>query len=154
MYFWDIKSLASDLKENRLTQKEQLKYYLFFMLAEVVILDLNTDSSFSTPTLNWIAFGLEFIITLLGILWCYKTNRQGDNKDFIIRMICLGLPIGIRILVISIIISTFFFFLFRFKLGETFILYMANISYVVCFMWTRSYLLFISDDKVPSVKNE
>jgi hypothetical protein len=38
-------------------------------------------------------------ITVAGILSCYSVNKHGDNRDFIARMICLGWPVGIQVIV-------------------------------------------------------
>ena len=37
-----------------------------------------------------------------GVYYCYKSNAAGDNKDFIVRVICIGLPVMVRVLVFFI----------------------------------------------------
>lgn len=46
---------------------------------------------------------IQDIICVLGIVICYKTNKAGDDKEFIERIICLGLPVGIRAFVFYIL---------------------------------------------------
>lgn len=41
-------------------------------------------------------------ISIIGLYYSYKINSHGDNKKFIVRIMCLGLPILIRIFVILI----------------------------------------------------
>ena len=36
------------------------------------------------------------ILAIIGIAVCYRANKKGDNADFIVRMMCLGLPVGIQ----------------------------------------------------------
>ena len=45
---------------------------------------------------------LSILITVIGTYYCFKINSSGDNKDFIVRMILLGLPVGARVVVIFI----------------------------------------------------
>jgi hypothetical protein len=41
----------------------------------------------------------------VGTILCYRTNRSGDDTDFIARMVCLSWPIGIRVLVLFLSIG-------------------------------------------------
>jgi len=45
---------------------------------------------------------LLLAVSAWGIYYCYKINSAGDNKDFIVRVMCIGLPVVIRVLVILI----------------------------------------------------
>jgi hypothetical protein len=36
---------------------------------------------------------------MIGIIICYNTNKAGDNKEFIERYVCIGIPVLIRTLV-------------------------------------------------------
>lgn len=40
------------------------------------------------------------LITIAGIILCYKANQRGDDEEFVDRFICIGLPIAIRLGVI------------------------------------------------------
>lgn len=54
-------------------------------------------------TIVYIAQSLLMVcITIIGTWLCYRTNRNGDNKDFITRYICLWIPIAIRIALLGI----------------------------------------------------
>ena len=56
---------------------------------------MDTDKSFN------IAYYHTIII--IGTYVCYQSNKEGDNKNFMERMVCLSLPIGLRFLVLSLI---------------------------------------------------
>jgi hypothetical protein len=93
MYIWKPNNLAIDLRNNNVSEKEKLKYTLFWVLAMVI---------FSDPA---IYIGYEYvlndtIISAAGTIYCYKINKRGDNKDFISRYICLSIPVGIRALAV------------------------------------------------------
>ena len=41
-------------------------------------------------------------ISVFGVHRCYAINSSGDNKDFILRVMCIGLPVMIRVLAVTI----------------------------------------------------
>jgi hypothetical protein len=102
MYFWKVDKLVDDFKTGKVSQKEEFKY----MLAFTVLMALITDPVFSETTpynlysaINTISL---IIVSILGVYYCYKVNEAGDNKDFIVRVICIGLPVYVRVLTFGI----------------------------------------------------
>jgi hypothetical protein len=102
MYFWKVDKLVDDLKTGKVSQKEEFKY----MLAFTVLMALITDPVFSETTpynlysaINTITL---LIVSIWGVYYCYKVNEAGDNKDFILRVMCIGLPVVVRVLAFGI----------------------------------------------------
>lgn len=109
LQFWNDRKLAQDFAENGVTDKEKLVYFLIFQVAVVLVPDLlATEPTESTP-LRWISLSLSAAITALGYYWCYRSNK--DNKEYIARCICLGLPVALKVLV-WFMLPIFSFFLF------------------------------------------
>jgi hypothetical protein len=112
MYLWKIDSLVNDFKEGKVTQKEEFKYILLFgiMFTFLTSKFLYIDDIYNIyDTINSISI---LIITIIGTYYCYLVNSKGDNKDFMIRYMIIGLPVGIRIYLIAfllIIINTLLF---------------------------------------------
>ncbi|MFA6903568.1 MAG: hypothetical protein WC236_10840 [Gallionellaceae bacterium] len=116
MYFWKVDKLVDDFKAGKVSQKEEFKYMLAFSMLMVLI----TDPVFyeTTPynlygAINTISL---LIVSIWGVYYCYKVNEAGDNKDFIVRVTCIGLPVivrvlvfGIPIIVVGVIINGFIF---------------------------------------------
>ncbi|WNC68612.1 hypothetical protein RI845_00345 [Thalassotalea nanhaiensis] len=110
MYIWKVSPLIQELKSEGLSQKEQFKYFLTYSILMV----------FATDPL--LSFGYEYVVydalntlivttvTILGIVYCYKVNESVDGKDFILRLMTLGLPIMIRFLVVVIAITFVYYF--------------------------------------------
>ena len=102
MYLWKVDNLVEDFKSGKVSQKEEFKYMLLFTVLIIFSSDplLYIDSSYNTydfvSSLLWLAS------SVWGIYYCYKINSEGDNKDFIIRVMCIGLPVAIRVLVFLI----------------------------------------------------
>jgi len=121
MYFWDYNALAHDLKNNKVTTREKLKYliaimiyvptgimgsnwipgvYRFIYTVSNKILSLQNTR---IPPLkifhdyNYFTDILTIIVIIGGLALCYWINRKGDGKHFVERVMCLSIPITIRI---------------------------------------------------------
>jgi hypothetical protein len=100
MYLWKIDKLVDEFSNENVTQYEQFKYMLVYSLLTVLALDTYLTSDTSYTTNDFIVTTCMFLITIWGVRLCYKANQQNDAKDFIARLICLGLPVIVRISVI------------------------------------------------------
>jgi hypothetical protein len=154
VYLWNVKALARDLKEDKVTEKGQMKYFLLFsLLISCALFSSTADGShWKNPALGWVDLGAKLIISFFGIIWCFKTNEQGDNKHFVVRMLCLGLPIAIRLLaaynLFLVILAVIMVFGFNVKgfsytgdlpeLGVLIILGICN------YVFLRNYMAFVS----------
>ncbi len=112
MIFWNVEKLAGQLKQGELSSKQKLRY----LLVVFVFLGI-TPYAYLGEAYN-AAYGLEVLVvlfaTIWGILYCHEANEEGDGKDFFERFICIGVPVGVRIMVISLpaylILSSLFVF--------------------------------------------
>jgi len=116
MYFWKVDKLVDDFKAGKVSQKEEFKY----ILASTVLMVLITDPVFYETTQYNLYSAINTISLLVASIWgvyyCYKINEAGDNKDFIVRVMCIGLPVIVRVLafcipiiVVGVIINGFIF---------------------------------------------
>jgi hypothetical protein len=98
MYLWKIDSLVNDFRSGKVSQQEEFKYILLFTIAVTLTSDpaIHIDSSYNCyDTIDSV---MTLAIAILGVYCCYKINSSGDNKDFIVRVMCIGLPVMIRVL--------------------------------------------------------
>jgi len=110
MHIWKVSPLIEELKTSGLSQKEQLKYFLTFSILMVLATDPVLYFDYEYVVFDALDSVVITIITILGILYCYKINEEADGKDFILRFITLGLPITIRFLVLVIVVSFVYYF--------------------------------------------
>lgn len=102
MYFWHVNNLVEDFRNDKVSEKEKLKYTILLGIVVAIISDpiMWIDSIYSTmDTINLITM---IVATTLGTYYCYAKNKSGDKKDFITRFICLGLPVGVRLFVFTL----------------------------------------------------
>ncbi|MDH5681086.1 MAG: hypothetical protein OEZ36_05845 [Spirochaetota bacterium] len=104
MYWFNVKALAEDLKNETLSEKEKVKYFFVYFLFVTLALALsNLETEDKIPdVLRYTSLILEPIIAIVGLILCYIENKSRDNKDFIVRFISLSWPISIRLLLVFI----------------------------------------------------
>lgn len=105
MYLWKVDALVEDLRDDRVTQREQFKYYLTVILLWTVGAHMSwlaatvaqaAGVNMSYGVFDAIGVALSLGVTVLGIFVCHKMNGIGDGTGFITRMICLSVPVLIR----------------------------------------------------------
>ena len=85
-----------------MSQKEEFKYMLLFSVLMIFTSDPLFYVGSSHNIYESVSTILMLAVSVWGVYYCYKINSAGDNKDFIVRVMCIGLPVGIRVLVIFI----------------------------------------------------
>jgi hypothetical protein len=109
MYIWKISPLIDELKTQNLSQKEQFKYFLTYSLFMVLSTEPSLYADFNYVFYDTIDTFVASLITVLGIVYCYKINEKGDGKDFILRFITLGIPISVRFGLVMIVVIGFYY---------------------------------------------
>lgn len=120
MYLWNINKLVDQLRTDTLPEKEVYLFYVmspllsigntlffsFLLLSHQMVGNLfaNFLKQHDTNMMlyNWLGFItgiLTTLFTLIGFYMCYKTNQQGDGRDFSKRMACLSFPINFHLTV-------------------------------------------------------
>lgn len=100
MYLWKVDSLVEDFRSEKVTQEEEFKYMLVFTIAVAFASDPALYAGSSYNQYDAMVSVIVLGISIFGVYYCYKINSGGDNKDFIVRMMCIGLPVMVRVLVI------------------------------------------------------
>lgn len=138
MYWLRGAKLTEDLREGRVDQKEQFKYCLAtFVVWNVIAQVFFYFGGPYFPIRRLIPVGLNLAVTIMGIVYCYAVNKMGDNKDFILRLFCLGWPIGMQILTHSL-------FLGLTMIGITVLFPSEERSALVAIGWMLRWLLFMA----------
>lgn len=115
MYLWNTRQLAKELKQSSVNERSQFEYFFLIVVLYGLawfIEDLFTGGgSVNDQAIDnfWgdylmvisIFFSLIFI---LPVYLCYRLNRSGDNRDFIVRYICLYVPIGFRAMALGFVL--------------------------------------------------
>jgi hypothetical protein len=93
------------LSAGIVTEKEKMKYFLISSLVTVFIIAMATEEKDLVLPLHYGFLGVNLLITALGIWWAFRMNALGDNKNFLDRTIALSIPIFLRMIVLSIVVT-------------------------------------------------
>ena len=156
MYLWKTKELVLKMKNDELSQTEKFKYFLVFIILTTIFGGLSSYTSISPTFQSVIASILRAVIVIAGTILCYGTNKKGDDREFIDRIICISLPLGIKFFVVFIVTLLLYVILSAIIIGDAFDPQMATeslllvfifISYLVCFYWRLMHHLKIVSSK-------
>jgi hypothetical protein len=128
MYLWNVSALASELKANTISEYEKTKYYILYSAFLCFILAVPNVTEYPAA-LQFLRFSLDLLITVLGIVYVFKINEQGDNQDFIARSLCIGVPLSFKIIVLflTIYIMAHYFLDNILQIKNTYIDYVVEI---------------------------
>ena len=102
MYLWKVDSLVDDFRSGNVSQKEEFKYMLLLTVFMCLACDPILYIDYSYNMYDAIVTCSTIIITIFGLYYCFKINSSGDNKDYLVRVVCIGLPVIIRVIVFFI----------------------------------------------------
>lgn len=103
MNLWRYDELANRLKAGKVSELEKFYYFFVFMLVAYLGSISNFSSSFNgLQKINTLLSLVSLVIYTVGLSCLYKTNQKGDGKNFMERMICLAIPIGVRLVAFSV----------------------------------------------------
>jgi hypothetical protein len=103
MYLWNINKLALDLANSKVNEKAGMQY---FLASTLLILFQTYYAMWWGVERGWLFF-FEFtllaIISIFGCMEAFKANGSEAGNNFIMRVICLSVPAGIRVAFFSLV---------------------------------------------------
>jgi hypothetical protein len=103
MQILNDRKLAHRLKEDAVSEREQFYYLMILLVVTILPSSSWLIGQLGITVNNWdLASDIAlFVFTIAGSIWTFNTNASGDNKNFVTRYICLGLPISIQAIVLG-----------------------------------------------------
>lgn len=102
MHFWLASPLAKELSEGRVSERQGMHY---FLASTLLILIQTQYSLWWGPRSGWL-FYFEFlalaVIACVGCIQCWKVS---GGKEFVFRAICLSVPAGVQVFVLSLVLG-------------------------------------------------
>ena len=98
MHLWLASPLAKDLSAGRVSERQVMFYYL---ASTLIILVQTQYSLWWGPRSGWL-FYFEFIaLTVIACVGCIQCWRVSGGKNFVFRALCLSVPAGAQVFVLS-----------------------------------------------------
>lgn len=95
MYFWKTKALIKDLREGKVSEREKMKYLLATSLVYTVAHSIPLEEVYFASYLDGISLAVSVFMAALGILVCYRANK--DGQAFVERFICISWPVTAKL---------------------------------------------------------
>ena len=95
MHLLNYKQLARDLRDNKVSEREKLYYIIGTVVLSAPLLIPHAPANYDDITGELVGIFILTLLTILGTIFIYRKNQQGDGKNFIERYVCLSFPISI-----------------------------------------------------------
>ena len=106
MNFINDKELAKRFKEGTVPARKRLYYFIIFIVVVTLIIS-SFASSFLNASINKFditADILDLIVTIIGTIFLYRTNADGDNREFIERYVCIGFQVTVQVVILILFV--------------------------------------------------
>lgn len=121
------RELALRFKNDAVPSQERFIYLFIFVLISEIPWSSFSEYIFNDNRRDYDIYSdiIISVITIVGTVLCYRTNRSGDDREFIERYVGIGFPITIRttiFLIVFVVVSIIFFVVM------SIVLYFLNLS--------------------------
>jgi len=144
MTIFNLKKTIISIQDNKLTENKKFLYFFIFSLGTIA-------PAFLKGNETEIAYDIAYyLIALTGLIFCFFSNKNNDNDNFIERFVILSIPAYISSLFYFVFFSCIIFggvLLFDVKVDNInyFLPYLNALPHLVCvFIYIRLYCAFQS----------
>lgn len=105
IYWWRTERLAAALAEGRVGERESLAYA---MLTALLYFQAVYYGIWFGGTQDWMVIGEFAAVTLIafaGLYECFRANGGAAGADYLKRLYCLSVPVGIKVTLASVILG-------------------------------------------------
>ena len=112
IHWWRTDKLAEELTNDGVSEPQSFWYAVISTIMVVVATYYATWFGGYQSWLLLVEFAAVCVITVLGLQECYKANGGASGSHFLKRFICLGVPVGIKLFIASLVIGQVAYFAF------------------------------------------
>jgi hypothetical protein len=112
IHWWRTDRLAEELAKDAVSERQSLWYGV---ISTILVVEATYYATWFGGYQSWlllVEFAVVCVITVLGLQECYKSNGGAGGSHFLKRFICLGVPVGIKLLIASTAIGQVAYFAF------------------------------------------
>jgi hypothetical protein len=109
-HWWHTHRLVEDLAQDRVTERESLRYAMWSVVIAVQTLYYAYWFGGDRGWLFFIEFGAVCVICLIGLHECFKSNGGTEGAQFLKRLFCLGVPVGLKLAIASAVVGQIVYF--------------------------------------------
>ncbi len=105
---WNSAGVARDLAAGHVSEGDSFAY---FVGSSVLLLVEGYVGTLIGTDIDWLLlyeFFVALVITVVGLRACYLVNGAGSGKDFLVRFICISLPVSVKLALVSWVLYVLF----------------------------------------------
>ncbi len=105
MYFTKYDPLKERLRDRKLDDREALPYFALLSVLTAMVASFANPSGKSLDMWSAVEAIVTVLITIAGVIYCYKQNGGQSGYDFIQKSVVLGWVVGIRLVLLFLLVS-------------------------------------------------
>ena len=110
IHWWQTEKLVQELASDGVSEQQSLRYA---MLSAILVTTPLYYAYWFGGERGWLLF-LEYaavcVISLIGLHECFKANGASSGKHFLKRIYCLAVPVGLKLLIASIVVGQILYY--------------------------------------------
>jgi len=140
IHWWNTDKLVERLVTDSLSESESLRYA---MVAAALYTQAMYWATWFGGYQSWLLlyeFAAVTAVALIGVSECFKANDGSLGSDFLKRLAVLGVPVGIKVMLASIVLGQVLYFGFPYVVTPTtfrdpvFVYQLASFVFGMAFM--------------------
>jgi len=132
--FLRTRELTEELVNDELKERDTLHYYI----ANTILWTLFSYLGPYFAKFGWdllFQIALDVIISIVGLVECFKANGGDAGRRFLVRAVCLSFPIALKVNLISTILGYGTYFIFFKAVDRTIFHDPERLYRIVAYLW-------------------
>jgi hypothetical protein len=156
MNFFRDRELALRFKNRTVPSRERFWYFFLSMLVFSLL-----TTSIVVKNLYQNINGWDFLCDIAGVIGvifgtivCYRTNRRGDDKEFIERVVSIGFPVLVQSIILTVGLTFLYLFVGSMNEDKSTIYDLKVVIFTsIYFYWRLNYAIKIASSGVKNLEN-
>src|SRR5678815_6119352 len=110
IHWWHTHKLVEDLAHDAVSERQSLWYAMLSVIIACQTLYYAYWFGGDRGWLLFMEFGAVCVISIIGLHECFKSNGGADGSDFLKRLFCLGVPVGLKLAIASALVGQVIYF--------------------------------------------
>jgi hypothetical protein len=103
--WWVTNKLVQELASGNVSEDQSLRYAMLSAVLATASLYYAYWVGADRTGLLLMEFAVVCAISLIGLYECFKANGRSNGSEFLKRLFCLGVPVGLKVFLVALLVS-------------------------------------------------
>ena len=103
MTLFSIRITVAELVTDALSERAAMQYYLASSIISLIAFEFQFWLGPNRDWEPWVDFSANLLILIWGVNHCWRLNGGAGGRDFLKRIVCLSVPVGIRLSILALL---------------------------------------------------